>query len=77
MAIDFNDLVNGNTTTVSGVTLLLGYLLFDSFTANWQNSLFKGIKSSFFPLFYLKIFRIYDEILRRKSNFIIEDEVIH
>jgi len=36
-----NNEVNGNTTTVSGVTLLLGYLLFDSFTANWQNSLFK------------------------------------
>ena len=33
----------GNTvTTISGVVLLVGYLIFDSFTANWQSALFKG-----------------------------------
>nr|CAG4650943.1 EOG090X05CU [Simocephalus serrulatus]SVE94208.1 EOG090X05CU [Simocephalus serrulatus] len=30
-----------NVTTVSGAVLLCGYLIFDSFTANWQNALFK------------------------------------
>nr|CAG4636142.1 EOG090X05CU [Eubosmina coregoni]SVE69771.1 EOG090X05CU [Eubosmina coregoni] len=37
----------GNTvTTISGVVLLLGYLIFDSFTANWQSALFKEHRPS-------------------------------
>jgi len=31
-----------SVTTLSGVVLLCGYLIFDSFTANWQSALFKG-----------------------------------
>lgn len=27
---------------MSGAVLLCGYLIFDSFTANWQSALFKG-----------------------------------
>nr|CAG4646228.1 EOG090X05CU [Macrothrix elegans] len=30
-----------NVTTLSGAILLFGYLVFDSFTANWQDALFK------------------------------------
>jgi len=33
--------LENQATTTSGIALLVGYLLFDSFTANWQNSLFK------------------------------------
>nr|CAG4645502.1 EOG090X05CU [Lynceus sp. MCZ IZ 141354] len=33
-------------TTLSGVFLLCGYLVFDSFTANWQGTLFKQYKPS-------------------------------
>lgn len=37
----------GNTvTTISGVVLLVGYLIFDSFTANWQSALFKEHRPS-------------------------------
>ena len=28
-------------TTVSGIIILVGYMSFDSFTSNWQDSLFK------------------------------------
>lgn len=43
----------GNSvTTVSGAVLLCGYLIFDSFTANWQNALFKGILISALKQFY-------------------------
>nr|CAG4640829.1 EOG090X05CU [Eulimnadia texana] len=34
------------TTTLSGLVLLCGYLVFDSFTANWQSALFKEHKPS-------------------------------
>lgn len=30
-----------DTTTISGVVLIIGYLIFDSFTSNWQSSLFQ------------------------------------
>lgn len=33
-------------TTVSGAVILLGYMLFDSFTSNWQSELFKTYKMS-------------------------------
>ncbi len=36
----------GTITTTSGVILLLGYLLFDAFTSNWQGKLFKTYKMS-------------------------------
>lgn len=38
--LDSSDYKNGGTTTVSGVILLGGYLLLDSFTSTWQNALF-------------------------------------
>ncbi|XP_064600993.1 adenosine 3'-phospho 5'-phosphosulfate transporter 1-like [Liolophura sinensis] len=37
---------NDNVTTLSGVMLLLGYMIFDSFTSNWQGELFKSYKMS-------------------------------
>lgn len=36
-----NDRANSTITTFSGVILLCSYIAFDSFTANWQGSLFK------------------------------------
>ncbi|OWF36542.1 adenosine 3'-phospho 5'-phosphosulfate transporter 1-like isoform X2 [Mizuhopecten yessoensis] len=36
----------GSVTTVSGVILLAGYILFDSFTSNWQGELFRRYKMS-------------------------------
>ncbi|EDO46818.1 predicted protein [Nematostella vectensis] len=33
-------------TTVSGALILLGYMLFDSFTSNWQSELFHSYKMS-------------------------------
>ncbi|XP_062589021.1 adenosine 3'-phospho 5'-phosphosulfate transporter 1-like [Saccostrea cucullata] len=36
----------GSVTTVSGVILLMGYMVFDSFTSNWQGELFKRYKVS-------------------------------
>ena len=35
-----------NVTTSSGLCLLIGYMLFDSFTSNWQNELFSIYKMS-------------------------------
>nr|CAH0103090.1 unnamed protein product [Daphnia galeata] len=40
------DKKGNNVTTVSGALLLCGYLIFDSFTANWQSALFKEHKPS-------------------------------
>ncbi|XP_067680440.1 adenosine 3'-phospho 5'-phosphosulfate transporter 1-like isoform X1 [Haliotis asinina] len=36
----------GTVTTFSGVILLIGYMLFDSFTSNWQGALFTQHKMS-------------------------------
>lgn len=36
-----NDRANSTVTTFSGIILLFSYIIFDSFTANWQGSLFK------------------------------------
>lgn len=36
----------GGVTTMSGVILLIGYMVFDSFTSNWQGELFKRHKVS-------------------------------
>ncbi|XP_076284476.1 adenosine 3'-phospho 5'-phosphosulfate transporter 1 isoform X2 [Lasioglossum baleicum] len=38
--LDSSDYRNGNATTVSGIILLGGYLILDSFTSTWQNALF-------------------------------------
>ncbi|XP_050405419.2 adenosine 3'-phospho 5'-phosphosulfate transporter 1 isoform X2 [Patella vulgata] len=38
--------VHSNVTTISGVILLVGYMLFDSFTSNWQGELFSKHKMS-------------------------------
>jgi solute carrier family 35 (adenosine 3'-phospho 5'-phosphosulfate transporter), member B2 len=35
------DLHNRATTTASGLIILAGYLMFDSFTSNWQSELFR------------------------------------
>nr|SVE75095.1 EOG090X05CU [Daphnia dolichocephala] len=40
------DKKGNNVTTLSGAVLLCGYLIFDSFTANWQSALFKEHKPS-------------------------------
>nr|SVE83631.1 EOG090X05CU [Daphnia pulex] len=40
------DKKGNNVTTASGALLLCGYLIFDSFTANWQSALFKEHKPS-------------------------------
>ncbi|ESO85376.1 hypothetical protein LOTGIDRAFT_183773, partial [Lottia gigantea] len=37
---------SSKVTTVSGVILLIGYMLFDSFTSNWQGELFSKYKMS-------------------------------
>ena len=36
----------GKVTTISGVVILIGYLVFDAFTSNWQGELFKTYKMS-------------------------------
>ncbi|XP_072393529.1 adenosine 3'-phospho 5'-phosphosulfate transporter 1 [Diabrotica undecimpunctata] len=36
-----NDRSNSTVTTFAGVILLVSYIIFDSFTSNWQGSLFK------------------------------------
>ncbi|XP_076656570.1 adenosine 3'-phospho 5'-phosphosulfate transporter 1 [Halictus rubicundus] len=38
--LDSSDSRNGNATTASGIILLGGYLILDSFTSTWQNALF-------------------------------------
>lgn len=37
-------------TTFSGIVCLVGYLLFDSFTSNWQGELFRSYKVSSFQM---------------------------
>ena len=37
---------NDQPTTVVGLVILLGYMIFDSFTSNWQSALFKKHKMS-------------------------------
>lgn len=37
---------NNTVTTVSGVVILVGYMTFDSFTSNWQASLYKSYSMS-------------------------------
>lgn len=37
---------HGQPTTVVGLLILLGYMVFDSFTSNWQSALFKRHKMS-------------------------------
>ncbi|VDP12382.1 unnamed protein product [Soboliphyme baturini] len=39
-------MVTSDATTVSGVILMIGYLTFDSFTANWQSALFRNYRIS-------------------------------
>ncbi|XP_053568722.1 adenosine 3'-phospho 5'-phosphosulfate transporter 1 [Bombina bombina] len=43
-------------TTFSGVVLLSGYIIFDSFTSNWQDSLFKYKMSSVQMMFGVNLF---------------------
>ena len=40
------DRPGGNVTTFSGLILLAAYLLFDSFTSNWQGALFTQYQMS-------------------------------
>lgn len=37
---------NGRMTTVSGIVILVGYLVFDAFTSNWQDRLFHAYRMS-------------------------------
>ncbi|ELU01129.1 hypothetical protein CAPTEDRAFT_94388 [Capitella teleta] len=41
---------DSKATTFSGVIILLGYLLFDAFTSNWQGEIFKAYKVSSFQM---------------------------
>lgn len=41
-----------NVTTFSGLILLVGYVLFDSFTSNWQGELFTQYKMSSFQMMF-------------------------
>ncbi|XP_069092468.1 adenosine 3'-phospho 5'-phosphosulfate transporter 1 [Pleurodeles waltl] len=43
-------------TTFSGVVILAGYIVFDSFTSNWQDSLFKYKMSSVQMMFGVNLF---------------------
>lgn len=36
----------GKVTTISGIVILVGYLVFDAFTSNWQDQLFKTYRMS-------------------------------
>lgn len=40
----------GTSTTFSGIIILVGYLTFDSFTANWQSEIFKTYKVNSFQM---------------------------
>ena len=41
-----DDQQDSKKTTIAGVIILCGYLIFDSFTSNWQSELFKVYKMS-------------------------------
>lgn len=43
-------------TTFSGVIILIGYIVFDSFTSNWQDNLFKYKMSSVQMMFGVNLF---------------------
>ncbi|XP_047430266.1 adenosine 3'-phospho 5'-phosphosulfate transporter 1 [Mugil cephalus] len=45
-----------NVTTFSGVVILVGYIVFDSFTSNWQDNLFKYKMSSVQMMFGVNLF---------------------
>lgn len=46
LATDSSDNKHTVETTFAGVIILLGYMMFDSFTSNWQSELFKQYKVS-------------------------------
>lgn len=49
--------VRTTETTVAGVIILLGYMMFDSFTSNWQSELFRSYKvSSMQMMFGVNVF---------------------
>jgi len=43
---------DGTVTSMSGVMLLVGYMMFDSFTSNYQSALFKDFKPSKFQMMF-------------------------
>jgi len=43
---------DGTVTSMSGVILLVGYMMFDSFTSNYQSALFKDFKPSKFQMMF-------------------------
>ncbi|XP_053300528.1 adenosine 3'-phospho 5'-phosphosulfate transporter 1 [Pleuronectes platessa] len=45
-----------NVTTFSGILILVGYVVFDSFTSNWQDNLFKHKMSSVQMMFGVNLF---------------------
>jgi adenosine 3'-phospho 5'-phosphosulfate transporter B2 len=51
-----DDSGDGSTTTFSGLLCLMGYMLFDSFTSNWQSEVFKYKMSSMEMMFGVNVF---------------------
>lgn len=51
-----NDDKPSTATTFSGVIILMGYIVFDSFTSNWQDNLFKHKMSSVQMMFGVNLF---------------------
>ncbi|XP_077409590.1 adenosine 3'-phospho 5'-phosphosulfate transporter 1 [Vanacampus margaritifer] len=51
-----SDKHRSNVTTFSGVVILGGYIVFDSFTSNWQDNLFKYKMSSVQMMFGVNLF---------------------
>ena len=47
---------DGATTTFSGLFCLMGYMIFDSFTSNWQSEVFKYKMSSMEMMFGVNVF---------------------
>jgi len=47
---------DGTTTTFSGLLCLMGYMIFDSFTSNWQSEVFKYKMSSMEMMFGVNFF---------------------
>jgi adenosine 3'-phospho 5'-phosphosulfate transporter B2 len=43
---------DGNSTSFTGAILLVGYMLFDSFTSNYQSAIFKEFKPSKFQMMF-------------------------
>ena len=52
LAADPSSKEHSTETTFAGVIILLGYMMFDSFTSNWQSELFRTYKVSSFQMMF-------------------------